>query len=71
MIFMRTAAGREGTDKEGGVCWSGSAGSLKLRHSYTMCSFVRTAPVRSLGRADCTETGKRRVSEAYVRPTCM
>lgn len=65
MIFMRTAAGREGTDKEGGVCWSRSAGSLKLRHSYTISSFVRTAPVRSLGRADCTETAQHGQAEGF------
>lgn len=39
-IFMREAGAGEGSDEEGGVCVSRSAGSLKPRHSYTISSFV-------------------------------
>lgn len=39
-IYMREAGAGEATDKEGGACVSGSAGSLKLRRSYTISSFV-------------------------------
>lgn len=54
-IFMREAGAEEGTVEEGGVCETRSAGSLKLRHSYTISSFVWAAPVRSVGRADCAQ----------------
>lgn len=40
MVFMREAGEGEGTDGEGGVCESGSAGSLKPRLSYTISAFV-------------------------------